>query len=35
MNSVANYKILKHTLFEHIFILPATGDAGTAIGSII
>ncbi|UNK18932.1 hypothetical protein MNQ98_02470 [Paenibacillus sp. N3/727] len=33
LNSVANYKILEETPFEHIFVQPAAGDAGTAIGS--
>lgn len=33
LNSVANYKILEETPFERIFVQPAAGDAGTAIGS--
>jgi len=32
-NSVANGKIMKNTPFKHIFIQPAAGDAGTAIGA--
>lgn len=32
-NSVANGKILKNTPFKHIFIQPAAGDSGTAIGA--
>ena len=32
-NSVANGKIRDHTPFERIFIQPAAGDAGTAIGA--
>ncbi|GFN30063.1 hypothetical protein PCURB6_03230 [Paenibacillus curdlanolyticus] len=35
LNSVMNYKILNQTPFEHIFIQPAAGDAGTAIGSAL
>lgn len=35
LNSVANYKILEHTPFKRIFIQPAAGDAGTAIGSAL
>jgi len=33
LNSVANGKIMKNTPFKHIFIQPAAGDAGTAIGA--
>ncbi|MEN1987489.1 carbamoyltransferase family protein [Paenibacillus hubeiensis] len=33
LNSVANYKILSQTPFKQIFIQPAAGDAGTAVGS--
>ncbi|MCK6259469.1 hypothetical protein LCY76_23130 [Fictibacillus sp. KIGAM418] len=32
LNSVANHKIAQHTPFENIYIFPAAGDAGTAIG---
>ncbi|WP_245850844.1 carbamoyltransferase family protein [Paenibacillus herberti] len=35
LNSVANYKILEHTPFKKIFVQPAAGDAGTAIGSAL
>jgi carbamoyltransferase len=31
-NSVLNGKILRHTAFRRIFIQPAAGDSGTAIG---
>lgn len=33
LNSVANWKILKHTPFKNIFIQPAAGDDGAAIGA--
>ncbi len=33
LNSVANGKILSNTPFKRIFIQPAAGDAGTAIGA--
>lgn len=33
MNSVANGKIFDRTSFEEVFIQPAAGDAGTAIGA--
>jgi carbamoyltransferase len=32
LNSVANWKILKETPFEEIYIQPAAGDAGGAVG---
>lgn len=32
LNGVANYKILKETPIENIFIQPASGDAGAALG---
>ncbi|MDM5335823.1 carbamoyltransferase C-terminal domain-containing protein [Fictibacillus enclensis] len=35
LNSVANYKLLEKTPFEKVFIQPASGDAGTAIGSAL
>jgi carbamoyltransferase len=34
-NSVANGKIREKTPFEHLFIQPAAGDAGTALGSAL
>ena len=33
LNSVSNYKVYKTNLFSDIFIQPAAGDAGTAIGA--
>lgn len=33
LNSVANYKIYKERFFDNIFITPASGDDGTAIGA--
>ncbi len=33
LNSVANWKILKNTPFKDIFIQPAAGDAGGALGA--
>lgn len=33
LNSVANYKILKSTSFENIFIQPASTDDGNAVGA--
>ena len=33
LNSVANYKVYKKNLFQNIFIQPASGDDGTAIGA--
>jgi carbamoyltransferase len=33
LNSVANYRILEETPFERIFIQPAAGDGGTALGA--
>lgn len=33
LNSVANYKIYKKGMYDHIFITPAAGDDGTAIGA--
>jgi carbamoyltransferase len=32
-NCVANGKIFDHTPFEHIFVQPAAGDAGLAVGA--
>ena len=33
LNSVANYKIHKKGFYDNIFITPASGDDGTAIGA--
>ena len=33
LNSVANYKLYKEQIFENIFIQPAAGDDGTALGA--
>ena len=35
LNSVANYRILQQTPFKNIFIQPAAGDAGIAIGAAL
>ncbi|HLE81478.1 MAG TPA: carbamoyltransferase C-terminal domain-containing protein, partial [Dehalococcoidia bacterium] len=35
LNSVANYKILRQTPFEEIYIQPAAGDAGGALGAAL
>ena len=35
LNTVANSKIRSHTPYRQIFIPPASGDAGTAIGSAL
>ncbi|PZD96825.1 carbamoyltransferase [Paenibacillus sambharensis] len=35
LNSVANEKLLRFTPFKRIFVQPASGDAGTAIGSAL
>jgi carbamoyltransferase len=35
LNSVANYRLLKETPFEHIYIQPAAGDAGGALGAAL
>ncbi|MHB8626704.1 MAG: carbamoyltransferase family protein [Aggregatilineales bacterium] len=35
LNSVANYKILRETPFEEIYIQPAAGDDGGAIGAAL
>lgn len=35
LNSVANYKILAHTPFEELYIQPAAGDAGGALGAAL
>ncbi len=35
LNSVANYKILRQTPFEEIYVQPAAGDAGGALGAAL
>lgn len=35
LNSVANWKILENTPFEGIFVQPAAGDAGAALGAAL
>lgn len=35
LNCVANYKILKETPFEEIFIQPAAGDSGCSLGAAL
>ncbi|MEU4181124.1 carbamoyltransferase C-terminal domain-containing protein [Streptomyces sp. NPDC026589] len=35
LNSVANYLILERTPFEKLFIVPAAGDQGTALGAAL
>ena len=35
LNSVANYKILKESSFESIFVHPAAGDAGSSLGAAL
>ncbi|MBI2890852.1 MAG: hypothetical protein HYY13_08705 [Nitrospirae bacterium] len=35
LNSVANWKIIRQTEFEEIFIQPAAGDAGGALGAAL
>lgn len=35
LNSVANYKILANTPFEELYIQPAAGDAGGALGAAL
>jgi carbamoyltransferase len=35
LNSVANYKVLNETPFEEIYIQPAAGDAGGALGAAL
>jgi len=35
LNSRANYKLIKETPFENIFIQPAAGDAGGALGAAL
>ncbi len=35
LNSVANYRLLQETPFEQIYIQPAAGDAGGAIGAAL
>ena len=33
LNCLANYRIIKETTYENVFILPAAGDDGQALGS--
>lgn len=35
LNSVANFKILQQTEFEEVFVQPAAGDAGGALGAAL
>ncbi len=35
LNSVANYKILKNTPIKNLFVQPAAGDAGGALGAAL
>ncbi|MBA3010731.1 MAG: carbamoyltransferase [Desulfobacula sp.] len=35
LNSVANWKCFKRSLFKHIFIQPAAGDGGSSIGAAL
>jgi carbamoyltransferase len=35
LNCVANYKILRETSFEEIFIQPSAGDSGAALGAAL
>ena len=35
LNSVASGKILRKYLFNDIFIYPASGDSGTAVGAAL
>ena len=35
LNSVANFKLLKEAGFDHLFIQPAAGDAGGALGAAL
>ena len=35
LNSVANWKIFKETEFKHIYIQPAAGDSGGALGAAL
>lgn len=35
LNCVANGKLLKKKIFEHIFVQPASGDAGGALGAAL
>lgn len=35
LNSVTNYRLYKEKIFKHIFLQPACGDGGTAIGSAL
>ncbi len=33
LNCLTNHKLLEHTPFEHVFVQPAAGDAGGAVGA--
>jgi carbamoyltransferase len=35
LNAVANGRILRETPFEHVFVQPAAGDSGTAVGAAL
>src|SRR5438034_10904765 len=35
LNCVANYKVLRATAFEDIYVQPAAGDAGGALGAAL
>ena len=35
LNSVANYRLLKESGFSHIFVQPAAGDSGAALGAAL
>jgi len=35
LNGAANYRLMNDTPFENLYIVPAAGDAGTAIGSAL
>lgn len=35
LNCVANYKVLQGTLFDEVFVQPAAGDAGGALGAAL
>lgn len=35
LNSVANYRLLRETPFENVYVQPAAGDAGGAVGAAL
>jgi carbamoyltransferase len=35
LNCIANYKVLRHTPFDEIYVQPAAGDAGGALGAAL